>query len=158
MKYNITYACGHTSTVEIFGTNAHGERDNQKEWYKTRLCPDCYKIEQFEIAKNLTIASNFPRLVGTEKQIEWAEKIRAKKWRSYGEKYKIYLEKFKEINAMTDDEFFENFKPIKVVFPLKNLISQELKTRTELTKYYTHKFIPYNFAESNSKYWIELEN
>jgi hypothetical protein len=42
MKYNVKFACGHTSTVELFGKTA--ERERKIAFYeKNYLCPDCYK-------------------------------------------------------------------------------------------------------------------
>lgn len=45
-KYYVTYKCEHEGTVDIFGTNVNGEREKKAEWYKTCLCPDCYKKAQ----------------------------------------------------------------------------------------------------------------
>ena len=45
MKYDITYACGHTGAVNICGTAA--ERQKKLEWYQTSaVCPDCYRAEK----------------------------------------------------------------------------------------------------------------
>lgn len=42
MKYDVKFACGHTSTVELFGKTA--ERERKIAFYeKNYLCPDCYK-------------------------------------------------------------------------------------------------------------------
>lgn len=37
----ITYKCGHSDNVQIYGTNVHGERDRKAAWYGTIDCPDC---------------------------------------------------------------------------------------------------------------------
>ena len=41
----ITYKCGHSDNVQIYGTNVHGERDRKAAWYGTIDCPDCKKAE-----------------------------------------------------------------------------------------------------------------
>lgn len=40
MKYDITYACGHTATVNLFGTAQ--ERERKLAWMTAHECPDCY--------------------------------------------------------------------------------------------------------------------
>jgi len=45
-KYDVTYKCGHTGTVELFGKQT--DRDSKLEWYKnTAVCPDCYNAEKY---------------------------------------------------------------------------------------------------------------
>ena len=76
-KYTITYKCGHTGTVELFGK--HTDRERKIAWYENNyVCPECYAAEQ--AAKREAEASKYalPELVGSERQIEWAEKIRSK--------------------------------------------------------------------------------
>lgn len=42
MKYDVTYSCGHTATVELFGKSE--DRDRKLHWMETEgMCPDCYK-------------------------------------------------------------------------------------------------------------------
>lgn len=44
MKYDITFSCGHTHTVDIYGSAA--ERERKVMWYATQaVCPDCYKAQ-----------------------------------------------------------------------------------------------------------------
>ena len=44
MKYDITFSCGHTHTVDIYGSAA--ERERKVKWYETQaVCPDCYKTQ-----------------------------------------------------------------------------------------------------------------
>ena len=41
-KYDVTYSCGHTGTVNLAGKNT--ERERQIAWMEQEcLCPDCYK-------------------------------------------------------------------------------------------------------------------
>lgn len=85
-KYQITHACGHVQTHQIFGSNTKGQRDSKRDWLASCLCEDCYREEQRakhdsanKVAAATNKANNLPSLVGTQKQIEWAESIRAKK-------------------------------------------------------------------------------
>lgn len=75
-KYQITHACGHTVTHNIVGTNVRGEREQRAEWLAARPCQDCHRKQQQERAAEAN--KGLPALVGTEKQIAWAEQIRAK--------------------------------------------------------------------------------
>jgi len=41
-KYGVTYSCGHTGTVQLFGK--HTERERKLAWYAAEAkCPECYK-------------------------------------------------------------------------------------------------------------------
>lgn len=75
--YDVTYACGHTGTVELFGKGK--DRESRLDWLATLDCPDCReKAHQAQTAKSAAAAAelNFPALRGTAKQIAWAETIR----------------------------------------------------------------------------------
>lgn len=81
MKYNVTYSCGHTATVELFGKNA--DRENKLKWMSEKgLCPECYKafLRQDDKEKAEEVLSEskltLPTLTGTEKQIAYAEELR----------------------------------------------------------------------------------
>lgn len=70
MKINVKCSCGHEIEVEVFGSA--DERENKIKWYENHVCSDCYKAQQ-------TADNGLPALTGTEKQISWAESIRAKR-------------------------------------------------------------------------------
>lgn len=79
-KYDVTYACGHTETVELFGKTS--ERERKIEWMEGNcLCPTCYKEKQQKEAE----AFDLPELTGTPKQISWAETLRNKVFRNLDE-------------------------------------------------------------------------
>lgn len=51
MKYDVTFSCGHTCTVQLYGKT--DERNKKIEYYsKYGLCTDCYR-EQREIEKSI---------------------------------------------------------------------------------------------------------
>jgi len=74
-----TYRCGHPGRTQIYGPNKDREWQAQKHF--ERLCPDCWKAEQehkaAETAERIK-EMNLPALTGSEKQIAWAESLRAK--------------------------------------------------------------------------------
>lgn len=82
MKYTVTFSCGHTGVVELFGKSA--DREKKLEWYQdTAVCPDCYKkswdmqrLEERQQAYENAKKMNLPALTGSDKQIAWAVTIR----------------------------------------------------------------------------------
>ncbi len=42
-KYEIKHTCGHTETVNICGTNVHGERERKAEWLASKPCYKCQR-------------------------------------------------------------------------------------------------------------------
>ena len=108
-KYTITYKCGHTGTVDIVGTNAHGERERKAEWYGNQLCADCYKLER--AAESEKASAGYPELIGSEKQVAWAKTIRADMIKRYAreiEAAKAHLDMTKSI--LTNDAAPQNVK------------------------------------------------
>lgn len=78
-KYSIKHTCGHNEVHQIFGTNAHGERDRKCEWLESRLCEACWKAEKEAQNQASAKENNLPALSGSEKQVSWAGNIRAEK-------------------------------------------------------------------------------
>lgn len=74
-KYQITHSCGCTVTHNIVGTNVNGERERKAAWLADRMCSECYRKHQQEQAK--ADNADLPALTGSDKQIVWAETIRA---------------------------------------------------------------------------------
>lgn len=72
---SVTYTCtcGHEETSRITYTNA-ANRDSKIKYLSSGICRECEKeIERKEIEEE---AQSLPQLEGSEKQIEWANKIR----------------------------------------------------------------------------------
>lgn len=88
-KYTVTYACGHTGTVDLVG------KMSRREWILSQMekeiCPDCLaeqrRLENMKAAEE-NKKLNLPELSGSEKQILWAEQIR----KDIREKLDEYLE------------------------------------------------------------------
>lgn len=81
MKYDVTFSCGHTETVELFGKSA--DRERRIEWYKEHgVCTECYKKQQAERQSNANKAlkEKFPQLPTitgvSENQVKYAEDLR----------------------------------------------------------------------------------
>jgi len=61
LKYNITFSCGHTGTVELFGKDK--ERHKKLEYFQENgLCSECYKkmMREEEQAQPLTTPTGKP--------------------------------------------------------------------------------------------------
>jgi hypothetical protein len=83
-QYKIDRACGHVETIQIYGTDAHGERKRTAAYEATRSCDACYAVARdarrvLEAATAAVAAQErgLAALVGSPKQIAWAERIRA---------------------------------------------------------------------------------
>lgn len=77
-KYDVTYSCGHTDVVQLYGKTADRERELRK--MSGRLCPDCYKkwVDKVNAQQAAEILGELqlPELTGTEKQIAYAKSLR----------------------------------------------------------------------------------
>lgn len=71
-KYEIKHTCGHTETVNICGTNVHGERDHKIACLESKPCRECAAKAAAEDA----VKAGLPKLSGSEKQVAWALDIR----------------------------------------------------------------------------------
>lgn len=78
MKDYVTFSCGHTGEVQLFGSNK--DRERKIKWYEeSALCPNCYKKQQEERGKELAAEYNLPEITGvSDKQIAFAESLRGR--------------------------------------------------------------------------------
>lgn len=58
MKYDVTHACGHNNTVELYGPNK--ERERKIKWMENTVCSACYRAEQEEDAAKTCDAVEMP--------------------------------------------------------------------------------------------------
>lgn len=57
MKYDVTFSCGHTQTVQLFGKSA--DRARKIDFFEKRgVCSNCFK-EQKEIEDSILLYSFF---------------------------------------------------------------------------------------------------
>ena len=121
MKDYVTFSCGHTGEVQLFGSSK--DRERKIKWYEeSALCPECYKKQQEEIGKELAAEYNLPEITGvSDKQIAFAETLRGRYLTSYSINelkklteimHELRTEHRAELDAMlaklgqTEDEFF----------------------------------------------------
>lgn len=76
-KYNIAYTCGHSETVNLIGP--HRSRESRIAFLERGECFECYKQQINQISSKQAEELELPALVGSEKQIAWAETLRIKK-------------------------------------------------------------------------------
>lgn len=81
-KYTVTRSCGHEEVVVLFGNRQQREYRLQN-FEPTKLCYKCWQAEEEKRRAEATLKaqaeaeeSGLPKLVGTEKQVAWAETIR----------------------------------------------------------------------------------
>ena len=73
MQTQITHTCGHTETVQMYGTSR--ERDSKAAWLAGKPCQECQrKARQAQATES---AQGLPALTGSDKQVAWATTIRA---------------------------------------------------------------------------------
>jgi len=81
-KYSVKHSCGHTVEVQLYGKGS--ERERKLEWLAEQDCPACEKAAAAakHSAANAEAAeanaeAGLATLQGSDKQIAWAETIRA---------------------------------------------------------------------------------
>lgn len=76
-KYDVTYRCGHTGTVELYGKNE--DRARRLEGLKVCDCPACEAASKRAAAERQVSEdrdNGLPTLTGSEKQVNWAVQLR----------------------------------------------------------------------------------
>lgn len=73
-QYYITHACGHTQHHNIFGKG----QAEQAAYLETKPCQECRMAAQSMASASANANAGLPVLVGSGKQVAWAETIRAK--------------------------------------------------------------------------------
>lgn len=77
--YYGTFSCGHEGRVNVIGKMS--ERQWKVDKYFSGVCEECYKKHKAEQQQEMLERAkeyDFPPLIGTEKQVKWAELIRTK--------------------------------------------------------------------------------
>ena len=75
MQTTITHTCGHTETVQMYGSAS--ERDSKAAWLASKPCQECQRKAQQAQATESAQAQGLPALTGSDKQVAWATTIRA---------------------------------------------------------------------------------
>jgi len=155
-KYTVKYACGHEDTIQLYGS--HKDREWRLAREEEKLCPDCYrkKVEeerkkQNEEAAKANQEAGLPALVGTEKQIAWAETIRKEiieaietkvfgrmgqeKIKQRPDLYDNYRKAFEMLKKHTDASWWiDNNPPIMAFDLLYSMLNRELNAMEKAAK------------------------
>lgn len=75
MQTTITHTCGHTETVQMYGSSS--ERDSKAAWLAGKPCQECQRKAQQAQAAESAQAQGLSALTGSDKQVAWATTIRA---------------------------------------------------------------------------------
>jgi hypothetical protein len=73
-KTTITHACAHRAVHNLTGPGR--QRDSREVWLAGQPCRDCLNAAETAVAAQAN--AGLPALTGTDKQIAWAETLRAK--------------------------------------------------------------------------------
>lgn len=71
MITTVTHTCGHQEEIAVFGKRA--DREKKIAWLESQPCAECRAAELAQISK----ATGMAALVGSPKQVAWAEDIRS---------------------------------------------------------------------------------
>lgn len=81
MQWTVNHTCGHTVTHQIYGGTQNGK--DRSAWLATQPCASCKnaaRLAEREMANVVAASDNaaagLPALIGSAKQIAWAETIR----------------------------------------------------------------------------------
>jgi len=102
-KYYVTFSCGHEARVELFGKGT--DRERKIAWYEREgLCPECYKAAKRAESKKAN--EGLPELKGSEKQIAWAERIRAERLAELKSRAKWGQDRLDGVSKALEDKRF----------------------------------------------------
>lgn len=127
-KYEITYSCGHTETVELFGNQ--NERFRKLAWMeKNGLCSKCYRHERHADAMGELIDAGYSDLTdGSDKQRAWADSLRLELLQDKSSNYITLIDMDAICSALMADNCpegkFANFDEAK-----KSVIDYTLRTQ-----------------------------
>ena len=73
--------------MQIYGKAADREREIARR--ERGICKECWKAEQAQAAQETAKTFDLVQLEGSEKQVAWANDIRAKLFEKYGDQLKV---------------------------------------------------------------------
>lgn len=130
-KYEITYTCGHSTTVQLYGKTS--EREAYIEREERHECPECRAKKAQSEAKENGLAE----LNGSPKQVSWASDIRnemLKSIDSYEEKLVAYAEETNQ-PAEAMETAKANFKLVRDFLAEEKSAKWFIDNRTERAEY-----------------------
>ena len=83
-NFTIPYACGHGAERQLFGK--HDDRQRYIAWAAQHgTCPACAAQNKAGAVLDVEAEHELPALTGSDRQVEWARKIRADKISEFAE-------------------------------------------------------------------------
>lgn len=73
-QYSVKHTCGHSTGVTLYGKGT--ERESKLRWLSEQPCKPCLIAEEVHRAETKAAKQQLPALVGSPKQVAWAERIR----------------------------------------------------------------------------------
>jgi len=149
-KYDVTFSCGHTEVIQLFGPM--DERERRIEWLEEHgLCSECYeekKKKEYEkkVQKAQQEAEEWglPELSGTEKQVAWAVTIRQEA-----------ISKFKQLQEHIKDDFNAEIMGVLSAREFALMLFERILARETSAKWWienARSITPYEIAN-----WIARE-
>jgi len=74
-QYTVKYSCGHAGVISLTGPVK--DRKAKLDWFEKRVCPECYKAKREADSAELQREYGLIELTGSDKQVQWANSIRA---------------------------------------------------------------------------------
>lgn len=74
-KYTVIHTCGHEIVYQLYGK--HVERERKIKWLSGQECFQCRRKAEEEELKAAIVGIDLPDIEGSEKQVKWAQEIRA---------------------------------------------------------------------------------
>ena len=95
-KYTIQHRCGHEEEVKLFG------KEKERQWKIGKMEEeDCLECQNKQAAEE-NAEEGLPALEGSDKQVAWAETIRARFLRRIEEYKKTFIEEQKELSEVDE--------------------------------------------------------
>lgn len=150
-KYYVTHSCGHEICHQLVGK--HSDRERKEEWLASVPCLEC-KQEEDDRARDdhnqqsakENAAAGLPSLIGTEKQVAWAETIRKDLVARLDAAEAIYPGKLAKILAdrekhrhLIDQVIEKGFLSIEESFSCAVLAINRLKAETSASWWIEHR-------------------
>ena len=124
MRYHIKYKCGHEENVNLTGKQ---NSQSYADWLAAGVCKECYHAQKAAEVENYAKAEGLSELTGTERQIEWAKKIR----------YELYKDIKRFLSYCEENEY-------------KTLFEQWIKSQSEARFWIDNRF---NEPDDVITYW-----
>lgn len=162
-KYDVTFSCGHTVTISLYGKES--DRQRKIKWYEENgLCPDCYKkqIEESrkaaaEEAADEAKALGLAELQGSEKQISWANSIRTAQIEAISKDMEVLQKDIDRISKTGKN--IEQLDTAKKLMVFLDAIEQVIGSETSAAKIIDNRRMNYQWAsEKFAKDYDKLES